>query len=140
MVNNNQDKCEPNELPAEENKSLIQSVLGQFNNILVMILISIILFVLAWFEGEKTVTAFVKLFMILPILMANKIVGMWQKRKEESAIETLKECVLDHSLAGASSSPWSSPAALIHVFDILLLLLLYVKFGCCCVFFFIYRY
>ena len=84
-----------------------------------MILLTI-LSVLAWFEGDKTVTAFIKLFMI-PILMANEIAGMWQKRKGESVIEALKECVLNLSLAEASSSP----AAFIHVFDNLLLIFLY---------------
>mmetsp|Transcript_9814 Transcript_9814/g.26681 ORF Transcript_9814/g.26681 Transcript_9814/m.26681 type:complete len:1042 (-) Transcript_9814:320-3445(-) len=83
----------PNELDKEDPTPLWKLVLAQFDDLLVKILLAaaMVSFVLAFFEEEEGITAFVEPFVILLILVINAVVGVWQESNAESALEALKE-------------------------------------------------
>ena len=72
------------ELPVEAGKTIFELILEQFDDLLVKILLlaAIISFVLAFFEDDDSITAFVEPFVILLILIANAVVGVWQVRSK----------------------------------------------------------
>ena len=86
------DKHGSNELEKEEDKSLWERIMEQFEDTLVQILLAAatISFVIAVMgDGDEGITAFVEPFVILAILIANGIVAIWQDSNADDALEAL---------------------------------------------------
>lgn len=92
-----------NQLDEQEKKSLWQLIVAQFEDLLVRILLgsAMISFCLAYFDEnnlEEGLTAYVEPLVILLILMANAIVGVWQESNAEKALDALKKLQPDHAM------------------------------------------
>jgi len=92
----NLEKYGPNELAAEPGKSMFELILEQFEDLLVRILLgaAFISFALVFLDSEESsggIAAYVEPLVILIILIANAIVGVWQESNAEAALEALKK-------------------------------------------------
>jgi len=94
QVQNNRNKFGRNEIPVPPGTSFFALLMGQFEDLLVLILLgaAVVSFLLALFEeGEDRLTAFVEPAVIMIILLCNATVGVVQETNAEKAIEKLKE-------------------------------------------------
>lgn len=91
-----------NKLAEEEKKPLWKLIVAQFEDLLVRILLlsAVVSFFLAYIDGtsEEGITAFVEPLVILLILIANAIVGVWQETNAEKALVALKRLQPDSAL------------------------------------------
>ena len=90
-----------NELHKKEGKSMFELILDQFKDLMVIILLFAagVSFVIALIDGDKDegIFAYIEPLVILTILTANAIVGVWQESNAESALEALKEMQSDEA-------------------------------------------
>lgn len=82
-----------NAIEDEEPTSLLKLVLAQFEDQLTLILLAsaLVSFVLAFFEEEFSISAFIDAGVIMTILVLNAIVGVQQERSAEESIAALGE-------------------------------------------------
>ncbi|CAD7924326.1 unnamed protein product [Amoebophrya sp. A120] len=97
-------KYGPNELAAEEGKSIFELIKEQFEDQLVKILLgaAAVSFLLAFFDessAEEGFAAYVEPLVILLILIANAFVGVYQEKKADNALEALKKLQPETALA-----------------------------------------
>ena len=81
----------PNELAAPKRTSMLELIAEQFEDRLVQILVvvAIVSAVLSLFEDDPA--AFVEPLVIVLILVINALVGIWQGRSAEGALDALKK-------------------------------------------------
>lgn len=94
QIDANRAKFGRNEIPVPPGTSFFALLMGQFEDLLVLILLgaAVVSFLLALFEdGEDRLTAFVEPAVIMIILLCNATVGVVQETNAEKAIEKLKE-------------------------------------------------
>ena len=90
-----------NELAQSEGKSLLMMILEQFQDLMVIILLvaAVVSTVIALVDQEEGFVGYVEPIVILLILIANAIVGVWQETNAEAALEALKELQPEHARA-----------------------------------------
>lgn len=84
----------PNELAPPKQTSLLELIAEQFEDRLVQILVvvAVVSAVLSLFEDDPA--AFVEPLVIVLILVINALVGIWQGRSAEGALDALKKVCL----------------------------------------------
>ena len=97
------EKFGENKLDEEEGKSLLAMIMEQFEDLLVRILLAaaVVSFFLTYFDDSddhKGWIAYIEPLVILLILVANAVVGIWQESSAEEALEALKRLQADHAL------------------------------------------
>jgi Ca2+-transporting ATPase len=103
QVDEAKQKYGENKLDEEEPKSILAMILEQFEDLLVRILLgaAVVSFLLTYFDesdDDQGFLAYVEPLVILLILVANAIVGMWQESSAEQALEALKRLQADHAV------------------------------------------
>ena len=91
-----------NELKQAEKSSIFAMIMEQFEDLLVRILLgaACVSFVLAYFDEankEEGLLAYIEPLVILAILIANAIVGVWQESSAEAALDALKKLQSTHA-------------------------------------------
>ena len=92
-----------NKLDEEEPKSIWAMLMEQFEDLLVRILLgaAVVSFLLTYFDDSddhRGFLAYVEPLVILLILVANAIVGIWQESSAEQALDALKRLQADHAV------------------------------------------
>lgn len=76
-----------------EGKSIFELILDQFKDLMVVILLvaAAVSTIIALTDQEEGFVAFVEPIVILLILIANAVVGVWQESNAEAALKALKD-------------------------------------------------
>eukprot|EP00398_MALV-I-01_sp_L67-1_P000917 gene917-237_t len=101
QVQDHTEKFGKNELETEVGKSVWEWLLEQFDDLLVKILLgaALVSTVIAYLDAneEEGILAYIEPLVILLILIANAIVGVWQESNAEAALEALKDLQAEHA-------------------------------------------
>lgn len=103
QVEASRDKYGHNKLDEEEGKGLFALILEQFEDLLVRILLgaAVVSFLLTYFDpsdDDEGFMAYVEPLVILLILVANAVVGIWQESSAEQALDALKKLQADRAV------------------------------------------